>query len=158
MTAYERSPGVDEPLSVIGTLSHSGTGNSFDTFRLTPGGSTEELTFETSVNNIDEARRLATRVSGVNTAIRASSISMTDSEGNTRNFTASSTNVNARTAALTADFGPTVPHKEAETYRVATFTEFNEDYESLDELYEPVYLDEILEALDVEYAVDSNDP
>ena len=136
-------------------LEGSGTGGDFPSFTLQPGDSKNDpLLFEYEIVNPELARKYASGVAGIVAAISGYRMEAIVN-GNTTDFTDSSTSVAARTARIIVDPGPTANvggEKNLIDKRVATFTKFNTQYSGdWNEIYADFTLADALTTLQLPY-------
>jgi len=112
---------------------------------IAPGGETGAMTIMYGKLSVDQTEELLKWSSGLNMNITNYTIAL-QKEGlvNGNDFTGALTTVNAKTACLTIDYGPSAQHK-AETHHVSTKYSYNPNASDINGLYKPVTIKDILE-------------
>lgn len=154
VSSYALNPYSSESLSMVGNLDFQ-SGSGFTSLTIPPGEQKGPFYFENTGLDIGLIPGLTTKAAAVVTAVSGYTITITDDNGTTHDFSGTSTNVAALCTEVAIDYGPGLtPEKDAEKYMVATRTKFNPDYTSLDNLYFAATLDEVLGILHITFAED----
>lgn len=149
LAAYKIDLADTGSVLIIGALSQEG-GIAFSPFTLDPGAESGVFNYVNTAQNLADLKDLSCSAEAVVCGVSGYHITMTTAEGNTLDFTSSSTTVGARTAEIIIDFGPGT-FKPARKYKVATLTRYNDDYTSPDDMYFPTDMKDITGALYLEY-------
>lgn len=112
MTAYTMIPlGIgSSDVDMLGSISQQDE-QGFQEITMAPNGESGIISFVNNSLTIDQARDWATRARNISITLAGYSISMSDRNGNERDFTNEMTAVGASTARLRLDFGPGVVNK-----------------------------------------------
>ncbi|MBI9103822.1 MAG: hypothetical protein JEY99_15505 [Spirochaetales bacterium] len=140
INVYAYSLFNDEFIDSIGTLSSGAT------VELSPGSTSAAISFSNENLTVEKIQKLLRNSSGVMFALSSYSIDMDDGPS----FTTASTTSEARCATVLIDYGPGVD-KESESYLVATKTEFNSDYTSVNDQFNPISVSTVLEILGTDF-------
>ena len=156
ISAYMIDPGSD---GTMGTLIGGLEGDTDTGITLNPGQSSGQINFVNDSLYVDDVLDIFAYSRGILCAISGYSIEMTTDEGTT-DFTFAGTNVSAQTAKIIIDYGPTVLNassepRAAEQYNVATRTKYNPDFTSMDDMYLPVTMGDVLENIYLTYETGS---
>ena len=136
ITDFRQTNGYPKPIASV-ELPNVGT--------IPPGGETGTMVIKYGNLGVAQTEDLLKWSSGLNMSITNYTIAL-QKEGavNPNDFTGALTTVNAMTACLTIDYGPSAKHK-AETHHVSTKYKYNPSATGLNDLYEPVTIKDILE-------------
>lgn len=105
---------------------------------------------------LDVVRKFSRKAGAVVTAVTGYTISMTGPDGTSHDFTGTGTAVSALCTEISVDFGPGAhAGKNSEKYLLSARTKYNEDYTSLDNIYEATTLAEALDILRIDYGENS---
>lgn len=114
-----------------------------------PNGRTEPRVVKKEFQSKEEIEYLARVADGMVWKLSGYSIAMGE-----RTFDTEKTNVYNQTAQVTIDFG-SQSGKSIIREQVATLTRFNEFYTSINDMYRPVTLGELLRTMQIDYVVDT---
>ena len=133
---FRQTNGCPKPIASV-ELPNIGT--------IPPGGETGTMVIKYGTLGVAQTEDLLKWSSGLNMNITNYTIAL-QKEGavNPNDFTGALTTVNAMTACLTIDYGPSAKHK-AETHHVSTKYKYNPNAVDINGLYEPVTIKDILE-------------
>ena len=136
ITDFRQPNGYPTPVASV-ELTNVGT--------IPPGGETGMMTIKYDKLSVAQTEELLKWSSGLNMSITNYTIAL-QKEGlvNGNDFTGALTTVNAMTACLNIDYGPSAKHK-AETHHVATKYLYNPEAVDINGLYKKVTIKDILE-------------
>lgn len=136
ITDFRQPNGYPTPVASV-ELTNVGT--------IPPGGETGMMTIKYDKLSVDQTEELLKWSSGLNMSITNYTIAL-QKEGfnNGNDFTGALTTVNAMTACLNIDYGPSAKHK-AETHHVATKYLYNPEAVDINGLYKKVTIKDLLE-------------
>jgi hypothetical protein len=154
LSAYVVNPYNRDLVNMVGNLELGGFGE----VTIQPGQSIGPFDCSNMSLPLDVVRKFARKTGAVVTAVSGYSISMTGPDGTSHDFTGTGTAVSALCTEITIDFGPGVhAGVNSEKFLVSARTKYNENYTSLDNLYEPTTLAEALDMLYIEYSEDTTE-
>lgn len=152
LAAYKINASNPNFMDLIAQLNIDTTYRTFQPFVLAPGEKTGPYGFQNDRLMLDDVYGLYSgTTNGSICAIAGKSITY---DG--KDLTKSLTNVNARTAKITIDYGVSNADKTTEEYNVATLTKFNKHYININNMYNPVTLKDIMNSLGIIYRLDDN--
>lgn len=155
LASYYLNPYKKDSIKSVANLELQ-SNNGFSMLTIAPGATKGPFVFEYTQLGLDMIPVITTKASSLITALNNFTISITDDKGSTHDFSGTSTNVAALCAEVSIDYGPGInPRRDAEKFMVAARTKFNENYTSLDDLYLPTMLSDVLDILHLSYGTDS---
>ena len=123
LAAYTIAPGSETEPTLIANL-YPVIATAADPTKITAlvpaKGESGEILFSSATLSVALMKKLLVGSGGIYTAVSAQAISFTDESGARHDFTATTTNVGAKTARLTIDYGPSVTTLSSEQFNVAT--------------------------------------
>lgn len=138
---------TESSMAIIADLDREG---GFSATTLAPGKSVEA-----NFCNGNVALQKIEKLINNSGAIFLGSASQEITIGSDDDFTTAYTNVAAKTADITIDYGPGATNKEIEHFRVSTRFKYNPAHKGTDDMYEKVSLAEILDISRISYTQDS---
>ncbi len=150
MTAYTMIPlGIgSSDVDMLGSISQQDE-QGFQEITMAPNGESGIISFVNNSLTIDQARDWATRARNISITLAGYSISMSDRNGNERDFTNEMTAVGASTARLRLDFGPGVVNKKPVELAVAVRNQYNVNHKSPSDMYFKTTIGDMLRAVEI---------
>ncbi len=146
LTAYQVDPANEQLVSTITTL-EQGSAHTDSTVILGPGDSSDIIEFSDTTLPFEKALEVFRDTREIRFSISSCSVEIGDKE-----ITDALTNVAALTSEIIIDYGPG-KEKSVEMYNVAAKTRINPDFTSINDLYNPIPLDDMLKTIQVSYAL-----
>jgi hypothetical protein len=147
LAAYKLNPGNELFVDMIAQLSQDVPYSGFQSFTLAPGEKKGPFTFQNDGLLVQDVIDL---FSGTTTGTICS-ISGFNVTYDGKDYSSVLTDVSARTASISIDYGPENDTHTPENYRVATLTKYNDQYFDLTNLYHPLTMRDILASLYLSY-------